>query len=146
MLRLFMSWPSVYNSSCTDSTSSEKSRVNTSRVRSHASAIVLSDIGLSKRLKSICPRVQTPENITKVTLVDRSNAQCITQPIHSIETHTCHMQSTFRVDISPHTDGTNGEAVAKQPRVATRKSHRKSRAGCLACKQRRIKVGFAIVS
>jgi len=52
------------------------------------------------------------------------------------------MESTFQLDIDTRLDGTNGALVAKQRPFFHRKTHQKSRAGCTACKKRRIKVGM----
>lgn len=51
------------------------------------------------------------------------------------------MESTFQVDIGTRADGANDSLVAKQRPFFHRKTHQKSRAGCAACKKRRIKVG-----
>jgi len=56
------------------------------------------------------------------------------------------MQSTFKVDLVIRDNGTNDQPAKKQRPFATRKTHQKSRNGCLACKRRRIKVGNAYES
>jgi hypothetical protein len=57
------------------------------------------------------------------------------------------MQSTFKVDLVIRDNGANDQPPKKKPRpFATRKTHQKSRNGCLACKKRRIKVSAAYIS
>jgi len=51
------------------------------------------------------------------------------------------MQSVFKVDLVIRNNGPNDQPAPKKQRpFAPRKTHQKSRNGCLACKKRRIKV------
>jgi hypothetical protein len=55
------------------------------------------------------------------------------------------MQSTFKVDLVLRDNGANAQPTKKKQRpFATRKTHQKSKNGCLACKKRRIKVGAGL--
>jgi hypothetical protein len=51
------------------------------------------------------------------------------------------MQSVFKVDLVIRNNGANDQPATKKQRpFAPRKTHQKSRNGCVACKKRRIKV------
>jgi hypothetical protein len=83
-----------------------------------------------------CPAFKSFEGLRGSLVVTTRHAQ---KDIHILE--CARMQSTFQVDLVSRGNGADDEPPKKQRPFINRKTHKKSRSGCSACKKRHIKVG-----